>query len=182
MAKFRVDQEGTGITGAASFVIDGPQFTKARVGESFDGVHYPHQVYSAGTQILANAMDWLLPDPLPPPPKGPPRVGSMGHVNLGLMILFLAFFGIFGFDGFLGFSYFAALFVPSMAPYRLYHEAFSSLHRRKNLPPIDGNPSPRRKSPSTDQVEMGSVDDGNTMEEESSPLLEPESVTISKDS
>jgi len=182
MAKFRVDQEGTGITGAASFVIDGPRFTKARVGESFDGVHYPHQVYSAGTQILANAMDWLLPDPLPPPPKGPPRVGSMGHVNLGLMILFLAFFGIFGFDGFLGFSYFAALFVPSMAPYRLYHEAFSSLHRRKNLPPIDGNPSPRRKSPSTDQVEMGSVDDGNTMEEESSPLLEPESVTISKDS
>eukprot|EP00934_Nitzschia_sp_Nitz4_P006737 Nitzschia sp. Nitz4//scaffold45_size130396//8549//11497//NITZ4_003428-RA/size130396-processed-gene-0.172-mRNA-1//1//CDS//3329552335//6727//frame0 len=131
-------QHEVGLTAAASFVLDGPTFTKARVEESFDGIHYPHVVYSAGAQILANAMDWLLPVPIvdsPPPPKQP---GAMAHTTLGLMVLFVAALGVLGFDAFMGFSYLAAIVVPSVAPVCLYREAFSDLHTRKGLPPIEG--------------------------------------------
>ena len=34
-----------GATSSASFVLDGPSFTKERVVESFDGIHYPPSVY-----------------------------------------------------------------------------------------------------------------------------------------
>jgi N-acetylneuraminate 9-O-acetyltransferase len=126
-----------GVLNAATFVIDGPSFTSSRVSESFDGVHYPHNVYSAGAQILANSADWLLPDPIVADPKPPNQPGAMAHVQLGLMIILVALFAIFGFDGFMGLSYLAAIFVPSVAPARLYHEAFSDLHRRKRLPAIE---------------------------------------------
>ena len=51
----------------------------------------------------------------------------------------------------MGFSYLAAIFVPGVAPIKLYHEAFSSLHRRKNLTPItiemQSSPSPVVSTP-----------------------------------
>jgi hypothetical protein len=174
MQKFRLVQGETGITGAASFVIDGPAFTSARVAESFDGVHYPHQVYSAGAQILANALDWLLPDQIPGNPKAPPDPGAMAHTTLGLMILVFAFFGIIGFDGFMGFSYFAAIFIPSLAPYRLFHEAFSALHRRKNLPPLEGRGGALRTPAET---ELSPNEGRSQNDEETGPLLEPDSPT-----
>jgi hypothetical protein len=142
MEVIRSLHQSEGVLSSSSFVIDGPAFTAARVSESFDGVHYPHQVYSAGAQILANAADWLLPEPLTGEPKPAPRPGAMAHEKLGLMIFFFAFFGIVGFDGFMGFSYLAAIFVPSVAPARLYQEAFSSLHRKMNLPAIEMQAQP----------------------------------------
>jgi hypothetical protein len=179
MAKFRQMQATAGM-GAASFTIHGPSFTKGRVSESFDGVHYPHQVYSAGTQILCNSMDWLLPTPLLAPPREPPQPGSMGHPILGFAILVLCLFGIVGFDGFLGFSYLAVTFAPSMAPFRLYDEAFSSLHKRKGLPPLDGSVAPSIPDDafpsSKSDVEMVA---GSNDVEEVAPLI---SDSVSKDS
>jgi hypothetical protein len=137
MEVIRELQQKEGVLLSASFVIDGPSFTKSRVEESFDGVHYPHQVYSAGSQILANAADWLLPDPIIADPKPPNNPGAMAHFSLGMMIIAVGLFGIVGFDGFFGFSYLAAIFVPSVAPARLYQEAFSDLHRRKGLPSLE---------------------------------------------
>lgn len=163
MEKFRRIQHDSGIDSAASFVIDGKAFTSSRVSESFDGVHYPHQVYSAGAQILANALDWLLPGPLPGFAKAPPTPGAMAHFKLGIMMLILAAFGIFGFDGFLGFSYLTGIFYKDFAPFRLYHEAFSSLHRRKNLPPLEGY--------NNRGVEMSPATPNSASDEEIGPLL-----------
>ncbi len=137
MELMRELQEKEGVLLSASFVVDGPSFTESRVSESFDGVHYPHQVYSAGAQILANALDWLLPEPLVGDPKPPNQPGAMAHMTLGFMVIVVAVFGIIGFDGFMGISYLAALLVPSVAPARLYYEAFSDLHRRKKLPSLE---------------------------------------------
>lgn len=128
--------QSKGILSSSSFVIDGPAFTSSRVAESYDGVHYPHQVYSAGTQILANSFDWLLPELDAGELPVPPQPGAMANHVLGLMMLCFVFLGIVGFDGFLGFSYFAAIFVPNVSPVWLFQEAFSSLHRKMNLPEI----------------------------------------------
>lgn len=129
-----------GIHRVASFVLDGPAYTSERVTESYDGVHYTLTTYDAGIQILANAMDWLLPPPDTSSPGTPPRPGSMANPGLGLVMLAVVFVGIFLFDGFLGFSYLAALFAPNLTPRGLFDEAFSSLHRRHNLPAIERSP------------------------------------------
>jgi hypothetical protein len=128
--------QSKGILSSSSFVISGPAFTSSRVAESYDGVHYPHQVYSAGAQILANSFDWLLPELGAGELPVPPQPGAMANHVLGLMMLCVICFGLFGFDGFLGFSYLAAIFVPSVSPVRLFQEAFSTLHRKTNLPEI----------------------------------------------
>lgn len=130
-----------GVLSAASFVIDGESFTSGRVSESYDGVHYPHHVYSAGGQILCNAADWLLPTPKSSPPPKIKQPGEMSHPKLGFILLCFAAAGIFLFDGFMGFSYLAALFAPSVAPKSLYYEAFSTLHENKNLPSLDASPT-----------------------------------------
>jgi hypothetical protein len=137
MKELRALYESAGVLSSASFVIDGEAFTSTRVAESFDGVHYPHHVYSAGAQILCNAMDWLLPVPNQVPLKSAPRPGAMAHVPLGLMMLCLAAAGLFLFDGFMGFSYLATIFVPSVAPSRLFYESFSNLHQRMKLPALE---------------------------------------------
>jgi hypothetical protein len=93
-------------------------------------------VYSAGAQILANSFDWLLPELGAGELPVPPQPGAMANHVLGLMMLCVICFGLFGFDGFLGFSYLAAIFVPSVSPVRLFQEAFSTLHRKTNLPEI----------------------------------------------
>jgi hypothetical protein len=169
MEEIRALYQSQGILSSASFVVDGPAFTASRVSESFDGVHYPNQVYSAGAQILSNALDWLLPEPLTGDPKPPPEPGAMGHPKLGLMIFCFVFFGLVGFDGFMGFSYLAAIFVPSVSPLGLYQEAFSSLHRNKNLPAIEMQtpPAPVASVPSA----PSSL---NFDEEEAASLLDKE--------
>ena len=77
-----------GVLSAASFVIDGESFTSGRVSESYDGVHYPHHVYSAGGQILCNAVDWLLPTPKVGPPPKIKQPGEMAHPTLAFFALF----------------------------------------------------------------------------------------------
>jgi len=154
-----------GVLSASSFVIDGESFTSGRVLESFDGVHYPHNVYSAGAQILCNSMDWLLPEPnvgLRPPPKQP---GEMAHTKLGLLLLCFAAAGIFLFDGFMGFSYLAAIFAPSVAPKGLYYEAFSTLHQDRHLPTLE-----MQNLPSSPVQKSGDGIEIENMGDECSPM------------
>jgi N-acetylneuraminate 9-O-acetyltransferase len=133
---------------AASFVLDGPAFTKDRVLESYDGVHYPFAVYEAGAQILLNAEDWLLPDKDTSDPFTPPQPGKMADPILGVMMLCFVAMGLFFFDGFMGVSYLASLFVPAVTPALLYEEAFVALHRRAGLPEIaTSNNGTHSKSP-----------------------------------
>jgi hypothetical protein len=155
------------VLSSSSFVIDGESFTSARVSESFDGVHYPHNVYSAGAQILCNAMDWLLPNPNVDPPKPPTRPGAMAHPLLGFLLLCFAAAGIFLFDGFMGFSYLAAIIVPSVSPNGLYYEAFSTLHQKAHLPALE-----MQKLPSVSPVQNDTIieiihmdDEGNRTNE-----------------
>ena len=163
MKKIRDLYKAEGILSSSSFVIDGESFTYSRVSESFDGVHYPHNVYSAGAQILCNSVDWLLPTPklsLPQPPKQP---GAMSHPILGIFLLCFAAAGIFLFDGFLGFSYLAAIIVPCVSPKGLYYEAFSVLHKKYQLPAIDiQNLSPQTSQHSDGVVQSnGMIDEGS---------------------
>ncbi|KAL7448836.1 hypothetical protein ACHAWC_000966 [Mediolabrus comicus] len=121
----RASYAENGVLDASSFVIDGPAFTASRVSESFDGVHYPPQIYDAGAQILFNSLDWLLK-----PPEletmTPPRIGKMSNPILGFMMLVLVCIGLFSFDGFLGFTYLASAFVKGLKPHELNREAFHS--------------------------------------------------------
>ena len=135
MRGMRALYENLGVPGAASFVIDGPSFTAQRVSESYDGVHYPHSVYDGGAQILANAMDWLLPEFKPMKEDySPPATGSMANPPLGLMMLCFVFMGVACFDGFMGFSYLASFFVRGVMPSDLCDEAFEELQDRVDLP------------------------------------------------
>jgi len=126
-----------GVLEGSSFVIDGPAFTASRVAESYDGVNYPLSVYDGGAQILANAMDWLLPRRNFADDFVPPQPGLMANPWHGFMMLCVAFLGVALFDGFFGFSYLAALFVKGVMPMQLYEEAFSALHSRNNLPDVE---------------------------------------------
>eukprot|EP00591_Stephanopyxis_turris_P002045 CAMPEP_0195524174 /NCGR_PEP_ID=MMETSP0794_2-20130614/23859_1 /TAXON_ID=515487 /ORGANISM="Stephanopyxis turris, Strain CCMP 815" /LENGTH=1122 /DNA_ID=CAMNT_0040654341 /DNA_START=200 /DNA_END=3568 /DNA_ORIENTATION=- len=133
-----------GVWAASSFLLDGVSFTVDRVQESYDGVHYPHQVYDAGAQILANALDWILmpfsmeeeEDHLQKKLENAPQPGKMANPFLGLMMLCFAFIGLFFFDGLLGFTYLATLVVNGVMPNDLYEEAFGPLHKKMHLPPI----------------------------------------------
>ena len=139
LEEFRKMQDAFGVTKAATFVLDGRAFTKERIGESYDGVHYPPAVYDGGVQILANSFDWILPT-LPPSrkaPRPPPnQPGKMANPYLGLFILFISFIGLFLFDGFMGFSLLAGFFAKNCWTCMLYEEAFVPLHVQMKLPPI----------------------------------------------
>ena len=144
MDRMRAVYRDAGVLSSASFVLDGPSFTHDRVEEAYDGVHYPPQVYDAGAQILANALDWLLPqDRDVSDPFRAPQPGRMANPFLGMMMLCLVFIGLMFFDGFMGFSYLAALFVKGVMPNDLYDEAFIALHRKMKLPAIKGSGSSR---------------------------------------
>jgi hypothetical protein len=146
MVPLRALYEKHGVHKAASFVLDGRLFTQERVGESYDGVHYPLAIYDAGAQILANALDWLLPVPAQPivDPFNPPHPGTMANPFLGFIMLLFVFVGLFLMDGFMGFTYFAAWIVPALAPSVLYEEAFTALHQAKRLPlPVSNSTFPR---------------------------------------
>lgn len=141
MEAMRAVYASNGILSSSSFVIDGPSFTSSRVAESYDGVHYPIQVYDAGAQILFNALDWLLPPGINDPVT-PPKVGKMANPKLGLSMLILVAIGLVFFDGFLGFSYLAVPFVRGIIPHDLHEEAFSSLHKKIGLTSSDVAGSP----------------------------------------
>lgn len=149
MADMRNVYEEAGITATSSFVIDGPAFSKDRVNECYDGVHYPNAVYDAGAQILANALDWLLPVKSTSNPFTPPQPGKMANPYLGLMMLCLAFIGLIFFDAFFGFSYLAGIFVKGILPCDLYAEAFVTLHDKMKLPPIGPDVPPSSASVAT---------------------------------
>jgi hypothetical protein len=137
MKAVRATYAELGVVHAASFVLDGPAFTLGRVAESYDGVHYPHVVYDAAAQILANAMDWLLPGREISEPFVALQPGRMANPFLGLVMLVFVFVGLVFFDGFMGFSYLASFIVPGVRPADLYKEAYTSLHARMKLPPIE---------------------------------------------
>lgn len=137
MKAMRTTYAELGVLDAASFVLDGPAFTLGRVAESYDGVHYPHVVYDAAAQILANAIDWLLSEREISEPFVAPQSGRMANPSLGGIMLAFVFVGLVFSDGFMGFSYLASFIVPCARPADLYEEAYTSLHTRMKLPPID---------------------------------------------
>lgn len=112
-----------GIERASSFVLDGPSYTRECTSDSHDGVHYPPHIYDAGVQILANAMDWVLPEYNHPDTLSPPACGNYSSTALGFMMLGFLVCGLFLFDGFLGFSYLANLVTRGIMPSELYDEA-----------------------------------------------------------
>ena len=155
-----------GILSKSSFVLDGPAFTHERVLESYDGVHYPPQIYSAGAQILFNALDWLLdPNDVTPKEFVAKKTGSMANPFLGLMMLCFVFIGLFFFDGFMGFSFLASFFVKGVLPNELYESAFTELHEKNNLPLIIKNnnfTSVRTESDADDGFEKLLTNEGNS--------------------
>jgi hypothetical protein len=164
--------ERIGILASSSFVIDGPAYSKERVAESYDGVHYPHEVYDAGAQILANALDWLVNVRDDLDQFTPPEPGKMANPFLGLMMLCLSFIGLIFFDGFFGFSYLASLFVKGVLPSDLYYEAFKTLHDRMRLPPISF-------SSSTSVATLNSIFSTDTTKTKSSIFTKSSSKTTS---
>ena len=137
--EIRKSYSDLGVLYSSSFVLDGPSWTRDRVLDSNDGVHYPPQIYDAGIQIMLNAFDWLLdPNDVVAKEFIPNKPGKMANPGLGLMMLFITLVGLFLFDGFLGFSYLASLYVWRASPIALYDEAFTELHKKNNLPEIVG--------------------------------------------
>ena len=136
MEEMRALTADMGVWAASTFVLDGTAFTAERVAESFDGVHYPNQVYDAGAQILANAMDWVLEPRTSLKKFLPPTPGTMANPMLGLFMMCFVAVGLFFYDGLLGFSYVASLFASNVLPNEMYEEAFEPLHRQAKLPPI----------------------------------------------
>ena len=108
MTKTRKQYKEHGVLRAASFVLDGQAFSRDRVSESVDGVHYPLSVYDGGSQILLNALDWLL-QPIKAQQRGP-TVESLVNPNAGLVAMILIICIIF-LDSFFGISYVSTLFL-----------------------------------------------------------------------
>jgi hypothetical protein len=84
-----------GVEGAASFVLEGAAFTKDRKSDSFDGIDYPPDVYDAGIQILANALDWILAPSADEPEGLRPDADIMVNPFLGAQVLIFAVIGLF---------------------------------------------------------------------------------------
>jgi len=163
MANMRVVYQTKGVVPAASFVLDGPSYTKDRVKESYDGVHYPLSVYDAGAQILFNAFDWLLPEKDTSDPFQPKKIGLMANPYLGMMMLSFVLIGLVFFDGFMGFFYLASIFVSGVMPNDLYEEAFSALHKKMKLPAIETSSSSRAKSSSATVASRSTMDDARSL-------------------
>ncbi len=125
-----------GVESSVTFVLDGPSFTHERVADSFDGVHYPDDVYEAGSQILFNALDWLMDSSgVPIASSYNDRPKFQGNPFLGLMMLCFAVIGLFFFDGYFGISYLAQIFVGgnSVSPSELYDDALDPIFTRLKL-------------------------------------------------
>ena len=138
-----------GVETSASFVLDGPSFTRERVADSFDGIDYPQDVYDAGIQILANALDWLFEsDAADDSDVLVPDVDLVGNLYLSAQMLIFTMIGLFFFDAYFGVSYFAQLFVRTdkVAPSDLYQDAFARILARSS--------TARLKSTDRDELEL----------------------------
>ena len=143
MVELRSLYKKNGIHDAADFVFDGTTFTKERVAYSYDGVHYPLEIYDAGAQIILNSFDWLLPldedQGLTSSSQTNARPGSMAHPLYGLVVIFFIAICLLLMDAFGGLSYLASLLLaPESTPAALHYLAYSSLHQRNNLPQVLG--------------------------------------------
>jgi len=124
MSEYKIQEirqmhDDLGVNAAAAFVLNALSLTEGQVERSFDGIHYPPQIYDVGAQILINALDWLVPTNgrLHPINVFKPKPGSMANPALGLMVLCCLIIGLLFFDGYLGFSYLAsALMQPRASP------------------------------------------------------------------
>jgi hypothetical protein len=173
MADVRALYGKKGVLDSASFLIDGPSFTAGRVAESYDGVHYPFSVYDAGAQILANALDWLLPEKDTSDPFHAPTPGTMANPRLGLMILGFVVIALFLCDGFMGASYLVGMCVPSAMPLRLYQEAFTTLHKMAGLPTVQADDSDESfKSKSSDGFNESKSSDGEDSDDERASFIQ----------
>ncbi len=122
-----------GINAAATFVLQGHTFTETQSGLSYDGIHYPPQIYDVGAQIMMNALDWLVVmmnnninnDISSSQSKYvdesfKPKIGIMANQSLGLMLLALVLISLLFHDGFFGLLYIASIFVqPRQVPNRV---------------------------------------------------------------
>ena len=157
--QMRVLYAQLGIDDVVDTVIDGPSFTSTKVQESYDGVHYPPYIYDVGTQLLGNALDWLLVDSTTNLPLDDELLAHSvkGNAFLGCMMFCFCLIGLLFYDGYFGFSYLASLFtrdnsIPvsnivdfytndndvhpfffSVMPNDLYDEAMSDFYKQHNL-------------------------------------------------
>jgi len=110
VARTRHIYHDLGVTTAAGFVLDGSSFTEGRVGDSWDGLQYPRDVYDVGAQILMNSLDWLLvTTTVDSSPKG--VLGSLANPLLGMMVLCVVLIGLVFHDGYFGVSFLPSIFV-----------------------------------------------------------------------
>ncbi|GKY95115.1 hypothetical protein MPSEU_000475400 [Mayamaea pseudoterrestris] len=168
IAELRQLYKDVGVETAATWVLHGPSFTKDRVAESYDGVHYPLYIYDGGAQILANAFDWLLPDRRVQDRKKVtstvPNVGAMAHPMYGLSMLLCVIVALYTRDGFFGCSYIAGVVVPAVRPFVIFTDAYTNFHARMNIstPPVPSVTYSNQeldKSHSSDDFEMDSLID-----------------------
>jgi len=112
-------------------VFDMSLISAPKVSESFDGVHYPKQIYDVSAQILVQTFDWALPKrELEPQRFVPLEPGTMANPALGFLMLCLSLLGLFAFDGYLGFVWIPSLLVGGPDCRELWEEAFSDLHKK----------------------------------------------------
>jgi hypothetical protein len=135
------------VEASVDFVLDGPSYTEGCVADSWDGIQYPLRVYDVGVQVVANALDWLIPRNIIVESFKPPKTGQLGNPFLGLMMICFGLMGLIFYDGYLGFSYLASLFVRRMEvdepiqlstslfmPRDMYEEAIVPFNQSLKLP------------------------------------------------
>ncbi|EED93511.1 predicted protein [Thalassiosira pseudonana CCMP1335] len=157
LAEMRQLYVDMGVTSSASFVLEGPGFTCGKVNESYDGIHFPNDVYDAGVQVLANAFTWLIEIDASALDIGANRSSSQSNPYLGLMMLSFALVALFFFDGYFGFSFLAQVFVTKdkVSPPDLYQEAFAPVFIRLKVNEKNDEKVSRSSSDEDyDEVEM----------------------------
>lgn len=157
LAEMRQLYVDLGVTSSASFVLEGPGFTCGKVNESYDGIHFPNDVYDAGVQVLANAFTWLIEIDASALDIGANRSSSQSNPYLGLMMLSFALVALFFFDGYFGFSFLAQVFVTKdkVSPPDLYQEAFAPVFIRLKVNEKNDEKVSRSSSDEDyDEVEM----------------------------
>lgn len=178
MFSLRALYKDNGIHDAADFVLEGSSFTQHRVGDSYDGVHYPLEVYDAGAQIILNSFDWLLPPATEDFLEiSAPRPGSMAHPLYGFMVMILVLVCLISIDAFAGLEWLACTLVgkADLSPWNMYHNAYAAFHQIHNLPAFQcGEPnifmsrSINKKKNGTRGIGLKSSDD---VEEEITDLV-----------
>lgn len=112
-------------------IFDMSLISASRVSESYDGVHYPTQIYDVSAQIISQALDWSLPDrELEDVPFVPNEPGKMANPSLGLLMVLISLIGLFTFDGYLGFGWLPSLLFGGPNCQLLWEEAFAELHSK----------------------------------------------------